>query len=428
MSDYIVTEIDLTPGERISVVKDAASGLPLFDAVVWATSELRSAGHRPNTIAQAMRSVAVMQRYFDLHNVNLDARLREGKFLIQSEATGLAAHCRLGLRRASNAEVTAARSSLGQKVADLHARRTATPEGQPSPTATVKDSTASVRAHFIKKFLTWKLDDYLFKVGVDDQRYRDLQALGKKAIEAFAEKSPRSRDFRELDARQGLTGESRDLLEYITEPSSSRNPWKDLHTRSRNHLIVQLFLALGPRAGELLGLRVRDFSAANGTIVILRRPDNAEDTRARRGEVKTRERELKLNPTLSELTRSYILNERRAIRGARKHEFLFVASKSGRPLSYSALAKSFAQLRHAYPEALEGVVAHMLRHTWNDSFSEQADESGLAPQREQKIRSYLMGWSEHSGMASRYTRRHTQREADEHMEAIQKKAMERKAK
>jgi integrase len=235
--------------------------------------------------------------------------------------------------------------------------------------------------------------------------------LGKSSIEAFAEKVPKSRDLDTSDARQGLTSEARACLEAATHPESALNPWTDQHTRVRNHLMVELFLALGIRAGELLGLRVRDISTATGHVEIIRRTYNPEDKRSRRGEVKTRERRLRVSAKLSELIRSYVLNERRALRGARKHEFLFVASRTGDPLSYSAVAKSFAQLRSAFPEKLGDVVAHILRHTWNDAFSEQADKSGMSPEAERKARSYVNGWSQHSRMAATYTKRHTQRES-----------------
>ncbi len=425
MPAYTVTEIDLTPGERISIIRDSSTGIPLFDPMVWATTELRSAGQRPNSINQALRGVAVLQRYLDAQGISLDARLREGKFLTQAEATGLAAACRIGLRPPPAA---ASNTATRSKIKDFETHWRERSANKTRQAATVKDSTAGVRAHYIRSFLSWKLDDYLFKVGVDDQRYRDLQSLGKSCIAAFAEKALRGKDYGSNDARQGLTSEARARLEEATDPESSSNPWKDRHTRVRNHLIVQLFLGIGLRAGELLGLRVRDISTATGHVEIIRRTYNPEDKRSRRGEVKTRERRLTVTPKLTELIRSYVLNERRALRAARKHEFLLVASRSGDPLSYSALAKSFAQLRSTFPNDLGDVVAHILRHTWNDAFSEQADQSGMSPEAEKRARSYMMGWSEHSGMAATYTKRHIQRQADAHLIAMQEKAaMKRKA-
>jgi len=423
--NYTVTEINLTAGERISVIKNQQTGMPLFDYTVWSTTELRSAGQRPNSISQALRAISVMQSHFDVNKIDLDARLRAGKFITQTEATGLAAQCRRRLRWPSSKTKD---GIVATGVTNIDAPRRSKSVASAHELPPVKDTTASVRAHYIRKYLLWKLDDYIFKIGIDDQRFRDLQKLGKDAIEAFSEKAPKGRDYGKNGTRQGLTPESRSVLEAATEPAAACNPWKDHHTRVRNHVMVQLFLALGLRAGELLGFRVRDFSSASGTIDVIRRTDNAEDPRARRGEVKTRERKLKLSPELSELLRSYVLNERRSLRGARRHEFLFVASRTGAPLSYSALAKSFAQLRAAFPVELSDVVAHILRHTWNDDFSEQADKSGLPPAREKKIRSYLMGWSEHSGMAAHYTKRHTQREADAHLIDVQERAAKRRNK
>ncbi|RZL04143.1 MAG: site-specific integrase [Rubrivivax sp.] len=423
MAEYAVTEIDLTSGERISLLKSRATGLPLFDPMVWVTSELRSSGQKPNSINQALRAIAVMQRYFDLSEIDLDVRLQKGRFLTQAEMGGLVAHCRAPLRLSPG---TLKKSSKEPSKPACNASKESKRDALSSQVVPVKEATARLRAHYIRKFLIWKLDDYIFKIGVDDQRFRDLQVLGKSAIESFGGKIPKGANYGQLDARQGLVPESRLLLEAVTDPLASNNPWTDKHTKVRNYVMVQMFLALGLRAGELLGLRVRDFSSATGVVDIIRRNYNAEDPRSRRGEVKTRERRLKLSESLSQLVRSYILNERRSLQGAKRHEFLFVASRTGDPLSYSALAKSFTQLRGAFPAGLQGVVAHMLRHTWNDDFSEHADENGMSPEREQKVRSYLMGWSEHSGMATRYTKRHTQREADEHLMAVQSKFAKRR--
>ena len=79
-------------------------------------------------------------------------------------------------------------------------------------------------------------------------------------------------------------------------------------------------------------------------------------------------------------------------------------------MSLAAMGKVFEKLRTQCSD-LSGISAHILRHTWNDRFSEQMDESNISVDREHKIRSYLMGWAETSGTAAEYTRRHTRKAA-----------------
>ena len=139
-------------------------------------------------------------------------------------------------------------------------------------------------------------------------------------------------------------------------------------------------------------------------------PDAADDPRRNQPVVKTRAREVPLSPALLDVTRNYILELRATRSQSRKHEFLFVA-ESGAPLSMPALAKVFAVLRAKTPDLPADLTPHVLRHTWNDRFSEEMDHNKVPEDTERKARSYLMGWSETSGTAAIYTRRHVREKA-----------------
>jgi len=138
------------------------------------------------------------------------------------------------------------------------------------------------------------------------------------------------------------------------------------------------------------------------------------------------DRLLEMNEPLANLTHKYIVGARRSIKGARRHDFVFVASKSGAPLSYQALAKSLATLRNTHPDLFLGLTAHVLRHSWNEDFSDMADEANMDPEREKKLRSRLMGWSETSGTAATYNRRHIRRKANDALRSIQQKVTKKK--
>lgn len=103
---------------------------------------------------------------------------------------------------------------------------------------------------------------------------------------------------------------------------------------------------------------------------------------------------------------------RRSLEGARRHDFLFVTVDTGKPISIPEFDKIFKVLRNNGNDLPAQLFAHLLRHTWNDNFSRQMDKNGVPEDKERKYRSYLMGWSETSGTAATYTRRHTRKVAE----------------
>jgi integrase len=122
---------------------------------------------------------------------------------------------------------------------------------------------------------------------------------------------------------------------------------------------------------------------------------------------------LPLEESLAQLTRRYILGARRSLAGARRHDFLIVANGTGAPLTLDGLNKAFTALRNKCPDVPRDLTPHVLRHTWNDRFSELMDRERIPEDREQKMRSRFMGWSDTSKTAATYTKRHVQNKARE---------------
>jgi integrase len=184
---------------------------------------------------------------------------------------------------------------------------------------------------------------------------------------------------------------------------------------------VRWLLTLGIRRGELLGVRVSDLNFQTNEVLIARRADDPEDPRANEPNTKTRDRLLSLEEDLAVLTRRYVTGARRRIEGARRHDYVFVANGTGAPLSLSGLNKIFVVLRTKCPSLPDELSPHVFRHTWNDEFSAVMDKRQVSEETEKKIRARLMGWSETSGTAATYTRRHTDRKAKEASLALQAK-------
>ncbi|MEM5332279.1 site-specific integrase, partial [Paraburkholderia sp. JHI2823] len=187
-------------------------------------------------------------------------------------------------------------------------------------------------------------------------------------------------------------------------------------------LIVRWFIGLGPRRGELLGVKVRDVDFRKCEVFIARRPDDPSDPRPNAPNAKTRDRMLPLSNDLVRRTQQYIVKERQLYPAARKHPFLFVAN-GGAPLSLRALNEIFKPLRTKHPE-FEALFPHLLRHTNNYNFTKTADAKGMSPAEEEKTRSQMMGWSETSGTAATYTRREIERKAREASLELQNKMVE----
>jgi len=213
-------------------------------------------------------------------------------------------------------------------------------------------------------------------------------------------------------ARKGFTNKIRQRILEVVDPESNANPWSGDHCRRRNELVVRWLLHLGVRRGELLGIQTSDIDFQRNEVTIARRADDVDDPRRDEPNTKTYDRLLPLSDEMVALARHYILKVRNQFKGARRHRYLLVANRTGAPLGKAAFSKIFAELQQKCPE-LEGVHPHLFRHTWNDDFSEQMDREGVSEEREQKMRSVLMGWSPTSGTAATYTKRHVERKANE---------------
>ena len=88
-------------------------------------------------------------------------------------------------------------------------------------------------------------------------------------------------------------------------------------------------------------------------------------------------------------------------------------------MSAAAMNLVFVQLRKKCEAIPASFSPHLLRHTWNDVFSEHVDRTGVSEEKEKQMRSVLMGWSETSTTVATYTKRHVRRKADQISRAMQ---------
>jgi integrase len=409
---YVVRIVVFQSGERFPVLLDRGSGAPLFDPTLFAVTQIRGRNRATATIEQALRAVMVLHVFLDASGIDLPARLQEGRLLELGELEELARHCRLPV---DALEVdTAPMLARASKLMSLEKFRM-----RPSaPKPEVHPATAAVRLGYIRDYLRWLATHRLLQRRHGDPVYSALLNQMELVLGILKERAPGS--GRGTKHREGLSPETVGRLERVIDPTFAGNPWTGAHARERNALMVRWLLSLGLRRGELLGIRIPDINFQTNEVLIVRRADDPADPRKYQPNAKTNARLLPLDDALSHDTRRYILGARRNFEGARKHDFLFVASGTGAPLTLVAVNKLFAALREKCPELPEDLSPHVLRHTWNDRFSEIMDRHRVSEETEKKARSRLMGWSETSNTAATYTRRHIQNKAREASLQLQK--------
>ncbi|OYY94428.1 MAG: hypothetical protein B7Y41_06220 [Hydrogenophilales bacterium 28-61-23] len=405
---YRVTTLKMTSGERLPILRDG-NGLPMFKPTVYALTELRARNLASNTLNQALRSIMVLHLFLSERGIALEYRMAEGKLLSLAELEALTRLSRLPLEQAVHLSDTVSLTAR-PKVVSLEAVRMRSQQHSPPE---ISSDVAGTRMRAIRDYVVWLARVHLSQHGLEQATERGLRDASESLVKAINARIPQKSRGNLTGAPEGLSEEVVAELLRLIDPHLDDNPWRFEHARYRNELIILWLLFLGPRRGEVLGVRVGDINFQKGTVTIHRRADDPEDPRADQPQTKTNPREIPVMPQLLLLTQAYVLNHRRKLPEARKHEFLFVASRTGMPMSISAANKLFSVLRARCPSLPDSVRAHVLRYTWNERFSQEMDKQKMAPEEEKRIRCYLMGWSNTSKMAAIYLRRHIRRRAKE---------------
>ena len=421
MPNYRVKIILLTSGERLPILLDR-NGMPMFTPTVFALTEVRGRSLAANTIGIVLRSVMALHLFLDSRGIDLDGRLNSGELLSLGEVEDLARLCRRPLSELT--ALSGPRADTALNVVSLDKVRMML--GQKALTAEVAPDVAASRLRYIRMYLEWLANERLSRQGLVAPVASRLNITVRSVADAIDTRIPHKSGRNALDQREGVSEEVVAELLRVVDPLSPDNPWQDQHTRYRNALLIHWLLYLGLRIGEALGVRVNDIVPYRKEVTIHRRADDSDDPRRYQPQTKTRARVLPVSGTLLAETQAYILNHRSTLLGAKKHAFLFVASRTGQPLTLAAVGKLFKELRERCPSLPEGLSGHVLRHTWNDAFSKRMDEAGVTPENEHQARSYLMGWSPTSDTAAIYTRRYVRNKAKEVSLALQDQLVNRR--
>ncbi|MEJ8676211.1 site-specific integrase [Chromobacterium amazonense] len=406
-SRLIIRTITLTNGERLPLPIERATGIPLYKPTLFALTEARQRNRATATILRTLRELSVFFDFISEHDIQLEERMKVGQLLSLWEIDALARRCREHIGSADHLDTdqTSLREARVLSLEKVRMRRAQ------SKSDIVAPQTAANRIRTIHAYLEWLTSTYLSGHSLTAEYNAMLRSASADALGTLLQRIPKSKGRNTLEQREGIPNEVLDRILTMIDPASPENPWRDRFARARNVLIIYLLRTLGLRRGELLNIKISDIDFRKNEISILRRPDDPMDPRIHQPRVKTRERILPLTESLVTVIEHHILYERARIPGAKKQAFLFITERTGQPMSLAALNKLFRVLRAKLPDLPEDFSPHVLRHDWNDEFSERMDARKISEAEEQRYRSYLMGWSPTSNTAATYTRRHVRNKA-----------------
>lgn len=382
-------------GERMPMLVRVDTGMPEFDACVYATTVVRPGSGSAATIEQALRGVQFLLAFTELRSIALQERFIDGRFLDAHELDELVAMSRRTLRGEQGRQGALSAKPMRDSVSA---------------------TTASIRLHYARTYLGWLGEVTSSRItSTLQQRIRYMELL-----QGFLDRlSARIPSGRVMLARMSLGRDAKAELLRVIDPQSIDNPWSSEFHRDRNRLLILWGIGTGLRRGELLGLRIKALNFRSNMADIVRRQDDASDPRRLQPNTKTRERSIGISDELAYMTHEHIVRHRSKLRAARKHDFLFVAD-DGAPLSLSSVTKIFRGLRLHHPQLGDDLSCHVLRHSWNEDFSEIADRAKLSTEDERRARNHAMGWSETSRSADVYLTRRTRRLAADASMKIQR--------
>ena len=396
---------------------ETSTGVPLCGATYWIVASRRSSNAASNTLYNELRSLMYLFLWASARGIDIEHRLREGVFLSLSEIIDLANVCGRFIDGIL-IEVEARRSNLvvfdkAQSVRKLRVKKNGT---LPSASSGEKYNRLSA----IYSYLSFTTSDCMSAL----QHWPKRRDVYERARATFLQTLDKYRDDaqpkrrKSLGGRNGLEEDQLALLKKIIRPEDPGNPFHP-SVRFRNYVMFILYIALGMRRGELLVVKVSDVVfGTDGSLTIHRRPDDPKEKRRYKPSVKTNARMLPLDEARTKLVHDWVIHHRAKIPGARTHNFLFVDMSYGKALSLSSVNKMFRKVREAVPGLPQDLTPHVLRHTWNDEYTDSMDKKGVPAEEQSQARSLAMGWSSESS-AEFYQRRKREIRANKHLKDIQ---------
>ena len=322
-----------------------------------------------NTLLRDGRSIMHLMAWACAESIDIEERFAARQYLTLIEVERLARACHLRYETLLND------AKLKEGLRSASGRRVIAKPG----ISAIAAATVHYHLSAIAEYLRWLGTLAILRLG-DNQESRALDASLSRMIGWLLTRRPPSGGRNVLGMREGLDEPALTLLLDTISPLktgnkmpalirkwqwSERNPWEDHAIRARNYLMIFTLLSLGIRAGELLNIKISDIDFEQNLVTIRRRPDDPDDPRLYKPNVKRLDRKLPLNSALAHLLSCYLSEVRRPwLQSKRRKDRLFLwVARDGSPISLSSLRKVWHTLRSHVPELPQDLSSHVLRHT-----------------------------------------------------------------
>ncbi|MGP5202714.1 tyrosine-type recombinase/integrase [Psychrobacter aquimaris] len=388
------TSFLMNSGERYCLVIDHITKLPIYYPNLFLTTQIRNKSDSFSTMLSAANNLVVFLQFLEDRDIDLEERFLSRDFLIVNELDDLRDYTQQRLLETVSRNV----SNIG-KAENV-----------------VSSITHYMRLTTVSQYISWYASNLIKQPSTTEARKIKSMETQIKA------RRPRKRG-RNLDKDMSLDDEQLEVLLEVIRLESSLNPFSK-EVQRRNRLMILILYYLGIRGGELLNLRISDINFSKHHLKVIRRADEKDDPRIQEPNAKTLERTIPLGEVLSKELHEYITKDRRKVSNARKNDFLFITHKEGptvgQPISKSSYYKVFNIVKLVSPQ-LYMLTGHKLRHTWNYKLSEKMDsmDEPISEEKQEQIRSYIMGWKSGSDTAKHYNKRFIQQQAQKAALALQ---------
>jgi integrase len=382
-----------------------AHGLQVDDANLYCTVMLRPTNMALRTMRGRMDAVCHLYNWAASAGVDLKARIESGRLLQRDEVAALREDLRRDLREASARRRRHSRNS--SNVVRF--------KGRP----VVRNGHWRNRCAAVRDYVAWLAEEVLGRMSPKDGRLAEF----RERLAAFRENILPDVTVRAGAMREGLSEEARTAFLNAITPGHPTNPFPVRH-QVRNHALWLTYYDGGIRLSECVALKGGDLrlNGARPTLIVHRRPDDADDTRSTPANTKTLPHPVGLTQRLSKVLYDYVVKVRPTYKDAKRCPYVFVSQKGGR-LTGQGVREMYLRLRGAVPELPEDFSTHILRYTWNDRFGDAAREAGLSEIEEKAVRNSAQGWTPDSDRGQVYSNRRNRERASEISLRMQDKAV-----
>lgn len=392
-------------GERFCVLLDS-NGFPMVYPNLFITSMYRNSGQSVGTFRKTLENIAFLYELSSRLKIPIEARCAKQDFLSYEEVSRIGQYA--GLTKSG------ALDSLTESKKVVPFRRVARKRLEVSRYTIVDDpeqdkvfwQTKYNRLSDFGNYIDWLERYHSPHKKTQTKRYFDELRPLKSQQKTYWE-ILEGYKFKSLDKQQRNV-----FLDRIRADFPDR-VWRDEGVCYRNYTLAMLLYMLGVRIGEALNLKIEDIrQRGNKHFAYIRHnTDDKQDSRIYQPKLKTNSRALQLTARLKLILDTYITHHRSAIKGAAHCPFLFISHRLSKgkanPLSISAAEKVFREFSTVMGFK---VRPHILRHTWNDRYSEAIDQKiankETTQEKAEADRCQLMGWAKGSDMNLIYSARY----------------------